>query len=258
MWGAIIGDLIGSIYEYDQIRAVKGITNIEKLITKDSFFSDDTILTIAIIDAIINDKNYEKYLREYGLKYINYKPNYLPYFKNSFSPEFIKWLKYEKSGNSCGNGAMMRISPIGFLFNTEKEIINNAFNATISSHNSIEAIECATKIARIIFLSRNGYNKNQIQNILNLNIKSKPFLKFNSTCYETIDNCLYSVFSANSYEESMYKILSFGGDTDTNACIVGSMAEAMYGVSEILIKQSKTKLPKEFIKKIDYGYSLIK
>ncbi|MDD3452882.1 MAG: ADP-ribosylglycohydrolase family protein [Bacilli bacterium] len=258
MWGSIIGDIIGSIYEYEQIKKIKRLKNIKELITSSSFFSDDTILTIAIMDAIINDKNYEKYLREYGNKYIDYKPNFKPYFNTSFSPEFIKWLKNEKSGNSIGNGAMMRIAPIGYLFDDEQELLNNTKLATITSHNSKEAINCSTIITQVIFLKRNGYSKDEIIAKLNLDIKPSLFLKFNTTCTETINNCLYSVFTSNSYEESIRKILSFGGDTDTNACIVGGMAEALYGVDDILIKQAQEKIPKQFVKVLELGYKLIK
>ena len=118
MWGAIIGDLAGSTYEYSQIKKVSSI-KANKLIQDNSFFSDDTILTIAILDAILNDRDYEKYLKLYGNEFINYKPNYEPYFKTTFSPGFTKWLKNNIQGNSAGNGAMMRISPIGYLFNNE-------------------------------------------------------------------------------------------------------------------------------------------
>lgn len=91
MYGAIIGDIAGSIYEYNQIKQITNI-KINQIIPKNGFFSDDTILTIAILDAIVNDKDYEKYLKKYGNKFKNYKPNFLPYFKSSFSPGFIKWL----------------------------------------------------------------------------------------------------------------------------------------------------------------------
>lgn len=93
MYGAIIGDLAGSIYEYEQLKQIKEI-HIEKIITEESFYSDDTILTIAIIDAIINDKNYDKYLREYIEKYSSYKPNFTPYFKSTFFKKLIEWSKF--------------------------------------------------------------------------------------------------------------------------------------------------------------------
>lgn len=118
MYGAIIGDLAGSIYEYDQFKEVKSI-HINKIIEDNAFYSDDTILTIAIIDAILDDKNYGKYLRKYIKDYSGYEPNFFPYFENSFSPATLKWVHSNFEGNSLGNGAMMRISPVGYLFNSK-------------------------------------------------------------------------------------------------------------------------------------------
>ena len=90
MLGAIYGDKAGSIYEYNQLKKIKSI-NPKKLILPNSFYSDDTIETIAIIDAIINSKDYETTLKKYVLENINYKPNFEPYFQTSFSPGTISW-----------------------------------------------------------------------------------------------------------------------------------------------------------------------
>ena len=253
MWGAVIGDIAGSIYEYGQIKKVEQI-NVSEIIPKDGFFSDDTILTIAILDAIENDKNYEKYLKQYGKKYIEYKPKITPYFKTSFSPGFIKWINGNNEGKSIGNGAMMRISPVGYMFDSEQEVIKNVRLATIPSHNTIEAIKCSEVIALIIYYSRQGMTKEKIIKKMNLKLKYNHFQKFNSTCYDTINNCLFALFSANNFEESIKKVVSFGGDTDTNACIVGSMAEAMYGIDLELIEKAKRKIPNEFTQVLERAY----
>jgi len=258
MWGAIIGDLAGSIYEYQQLKCTSSIKDIDKIICDNSFYSDDSILTIAILDAILNDYDYEKYLKLYGRDYLTYKPDFSPYFSSSFSPGFTKWVNGNYIGNSCGNGAMMRISPVGYLFNNEEDIIKNTRLATIPSHNSEEAIKCATMVAMIIYLSRIGYSKKDIIDYLNVNLTYQSFKTFNSTCDVTIDNCLYALFTSNSFDESILKVISYGGDTDTNACIVGSMAEAMYGIDNSLIMQAKEKIPDTFVKKLELGYSKIK
>lgn len=250
MYGAIIGDLAGSIYEYSQIKKVSSI-QCEEIITDNSFYSDDTILTVAIADAIMHNKEYEKYIRMYGRKYINYKPNFYPYFKTSFSPGFIKWLKSNGEGRSIGNGAMMRISPIGEAFNTKERVLENVINATKTSHNSKEALYCSGIIALIIFYAKKGLSKKEIINKLSLEIKEPHIDKFNSTCSETIDLCLFSVFSTNSFEESIKMALAFGGDTDTNACIVGSMAEHLYGIDENIKSRARQKIPNEFARVID-------
>lgn len=253
MWGAIIGDIAGSIYEYEQMKEIKNI-NCNEIIPANGFFSDDTILTIAIADAIINNKDYEENLKLYGKRYEDYKPDHKPYFKTIFSPGFMKWVNEEKEGTSIGNGAMMRISPIGYMFQSEQEVIKNAKLATIPSHNSEEAIKSSKIVALIIYYARMGMPKEEIINKLNLEIKYKGFKKFNSTCNETLGNCLYALFTSYNFEDSVKKVISYGGDTDTNASIVGAMAEAIYGIDNTIIDKVKEKLPIEFIEVIKKEY----
>ena len=254
MLGAIYGDKAGSIYEFNQMKKIEGIYP-EELITEESFYSDDTIETIAVIDAIINKKDYEETLRKYILDNENYKPNTPEYFETSFSPNTIKWAKGIGASDSRGNGAMMRISPVGYLFDTEEEIIKNAKLVTIPSHNSREAIECATIIALMIFNFRKGLSKDEVYEKLKLKREYTPFKKFNMKCAETIDNCLYAIYNSTSFEDAIRKSLSMGGDTDTNACIVGSVAEAMYGLNEKQKNDAKSNLPKKYVKILnEVGY----
>ena len=256
MLGAIIGDLAGSIYEFEQVKNCHTV-KINNIIEDNAFFSDDTILTVAIADAILNNVDYETKLKEYALEYNTKTPIGIPYFKTMFSPNFTKWVKENVSGESSGNGAMMRISPVGFLFNTEEDVIKNSYLATIPSHNSDEAIHCAKTVALIIFYARQGLSKQEIIRKLNLKIKKPKIEKFNYTCVDTIDLCLYSLFKSNTFEESIKLAISFGGDTDTNACIVGSMAEAMFGISDELKQKALSKLPKKFKKIIKDFYKAI-
>lgn len=256
MYGAIIGDLAGSIYEYNQTKEIKPI-QIKNIIEDNSFYSDDTILTIAVLDAILNDNNYEKYLKEYILSYSNKLPNHKPYFKNMFSPGSILWAKDLKEGNSRGNGAMMRISAVGWLSENEKEVIKHSKLATIPSHNTEEAISAATLTALIIYYFKKGFTKKELLKKLKLDIKYEPFTKFNTTCNETIGNCLYALYISNSFEEAIRNTILMGGDTDTNACIVGSMAEALYGINDELKRQALEKIPNDFqkiLKKSDKFY----
>lgn len=256
MYGAIIGDLAGSIYEYDQVKKIKKI-RINKIIEDNAFYSDDTILTIAIMDAILHDKNYEYYLKKYIKEYSNYHPNFSPYFKSSFSPNMIKWAKNDIVGKSVGNGAMMRISPVAYMFNSEEEVIKNARLTTIPSHNSKEAIEAATLISLLIFYLRKGLLIDDVYKKLNINVEYRPFDKFNTTCKETIGNCLYIVYHSNSFEDAIRKTIFMGGNTDTNACIVGSIAEAIYGIDDMLIKQANEKIPDNFEKVLSKAYKKV-
>ena len=196
----------------------------------------------------MHDKDYDKYLRYYIKRYMNYRPNHEPYFSTPFSPSLIRWANGDKIGTSIGNGAMMRISPIGYLFHSEDDVIENARLATIPSHNSKKAIECATKIALIIYYLNNGLSLDEVYKKLNIKLSYKPFTKFNTTCGETIDNCLYVLNDSTGFEDAIRKTILLGGDTDTNACIVGSMAEALYGIDDKLIEVANSKLPYEFVK----------
>ena len=258
MWGAIIGDLSGSIYEFNQIKKVTSIDNNGILISANSFYSDDTILTIAVLDAYLNDHDYNKYLKYYANLYRENKPDFHPYFKTSFSPGFLEWVDGKRKGDSIGNGALMRISPIAYLARDSLELIEETKKATIPSHNSEESLTNTELLAKVIFLARHGYSKEDIISKLHIKIEYKPFTRFNTTCNTTIGNCLYAAFTSNSYEEAICKIISFGGDTDTNACIVGSIAEILYGLDNTLINQAMEKIPEPFTKKLELGYKKVR
>ena len=257
MLGNIIGDLAGSIYEYEQINNCHSVY-VKNIIEDNAFFSDDTILTIAIADAILSKSSYETKLKEYALKFDNKLPNVKPYFKTMFSPNFAKWAASNEVGESHGNGAMMRVAPVGFLFNTEEEVKENARLATIPSHNNAFAIESAQTIALIIYYARKGLGKKEIKEKLHLNITKPVVSKFNYTCEDTIDICLYSFFNSNSFEEAIKTAISFGGDTDTNACIVGGMAEAMCGIENSIKQKALGFLPKGFKEVLDKAYKNVK
>lgn len=254
MLGNIIGDLAGSVYEFEQISSFHPVV-MKNVIEDSAFFSDDTILTIAIADAIVSYCPYSKKLREYAKKYDKYLPTIQPYFSSTFSPGFTKWAKSNKIGTSNGNGAMMRVAPVGFLFNTEEDVLDNAKLATMASHNSDSAIKSAQTIALIIFYARNGLSKYEIMKKLNINVVRPSITKFNYTCEETLDICLFSFFMSNSFEDAIRLAISFGGDTDTNACIVGGMAEAMWGISRELKEKAIGFLPREFKEILDKAYS---
>lgn len=272
MYGTIIGDIAGSIYEYDEfMNSEKGIINLEKrleilsktdLIDENCFYSDDTILTIAILDSILNNSGYEDKLKEYGLKYGTERLNKPNYFEYMFSPSFTKWCKGEKEGNSIGNGCMMRVSPIGYFFNSLEEVKENTRLATIPSHNNEKSIKAAMVVSSVIYMARTGMKKEEIKEYLkaeyeinldyNLEELQKTYL-FDGTC-NVLEICLYILFLSNDYESAIRNAISIGGDTDTIACIVGGMAEALYGVPPYLIELAKVKLPTKFNELLEEGY----
>ena len=268
MWGSIIGDLAGSIYEYDQMQSVHPV-KVDKIIEDNAFFSDDTILTVAIADAIVNkDDVYSKYVKAYGNEYRDYLPKFQPYFKTIFSPGFIKYLDGQSDMKSEGNGALMRISPVGYLFNKPCEVASEAIWATGITHSTSSAKNDAILVALLIYFFRQGYSKEQTKaeikklenkgySFRSLDVEYTPFKTFNKTVTETMDNVLYALFKSDSYEDAIRKVISFGGDTDTNACIVGGMAEALYGVPDELVSQAKEKVPEKFVKVLDRAYMMM-
>ncbi len=271
MYGAIIGDVIGSYYEvvetmhqnkYKRPRPYDARIEIldrkTPLFNNCSTYTDDTILTCAIYDAIVNGNcDYEKYLREYGLKEIELgKDNFR---RERFGKGFREWLKSDKPGISYGNGAAMRVGPVGYLFNSLEEVKIEAVKATVPSHNNIEAITSAIAVASSIYLLRTGKSKEEVINYIkedyyDLNYKLKDLQKhnrFSSRSSISVPIALYVFSVSNDFEDAIRKAISVGGDADTIAAIVGSLAEACYGVPEDLKEEVKKYLNEDIINLVE-------
>lgn len=270
MLGAIIGDIAGSYYEVLEVlelktnkvnrsyeERIKILDENTPLFTNNLSVTDDSILTCAIYDAVINDRDYEKYLREYGITEINLGKD--RYGRSRFGQGFVDWLQYKKEGNSFGNGAAMRISPIGYMFETLEEVKEQSKNATIPSHNHEEAIKSAEAVAVSIFLLRKGMSKEELKEYIENNYYSLNYnleelqknYKFSSKAINSVPQALYIFLISNSFEDSIRKSISIGGDTDTIASIVGGLSESYYGVPEKLKQQARPYLK-------DYMYDLLK
>lgn len=258
MLGAIIGDIAGSYYEVLEIQEKKKHKQNRKfeerikildenvpLFTENCSVTDDSILTCAIYDAIQNDRNYEKYLKEYGIREKNLGND--QYGRSRFGKGFIDWLEEKTEGVSYGNGAAMRISPIGFCFDSLEEVKEESRKATIPSHNHEEAIKSAEAVATSIFLLRQGITKEEVvkyikDNYYDLNYDLETLQRtysFSSKASNSVPQALYIFSISNSFEDSIRKAISIGGDTDTIAAIVGSLSEAHYGIPEALKQQAK-------------------
>ena len=257
MLGAIIGDVAGSYIEvleiYDRSKGHRSyedrIRILDKntpLFTKECSCTDDSILTMAIYDAIVNgDCNYEKYLREYGLREVNEGLDI--YGRSRFGSGFVKWLEGDFQGESYGNGAAMRISAVGYLFDSLDEVKKQARLATIPSHNHEEAIKGAEAVATAIYLLRTGCSKDIVykyitDNYYGLNYDLEDLQRnnvFSSKSSVAVPQALFVFFESNGFEDSKRKALSIGGDSDTIACIVGSISEAYYGVDKKLEEEVK-------------------
>ena len=276
MLGAIIGDLIGSVYEYNEYQdLVNETVNIERrksmlqkstgeLLNSECFFSDDTVLTIAIADAIIHEECYAQKLKEYGKKYLHINEGKSNYFPRSFSENFQKWLNSNGQGESDGNGAAMRVSPVGFLFNDLEMVQYEAIKSARPSHNSASALTGAMALASAIYLARNNCDKYEIkeytQNVfrlnLALNLETLQYTNlFNPTCDVTVAQAIFVFLQSNDFEDAIKKSLSIGGDTDTIASMVGALSEAYYGIPKNYLKRvEKFDIPKEFWDVLDLAY----
>lgn len=278
MYGAIIGDIAGSYYEVLEINALRNSESKKRnykdrikimdrttpLFHELSSYTDDTVLTVAIADALLNDKDYSKYLKEYGLKEMNLGLD--KYGRSRFGNGFISWLNDEKEGNSYGNGSSMRVSPVGFYFNSIDDVIMEAYQSAKPSHNSPSGKQCAAATASSIFLARTKHSKNEIKKFienrfsisLDYNIEYlRNNYTFKADSIGSVPIALYAFLESDSFEDTIRKSISVGGDSDTIAAIAGSIAEAYYGINDELINEVNKYIPLEYKMVIDKFYKKI-
>lgn len=235
MYGAILGDIIGSRFEFDNIK-----TKEFKLFDDKCQFTDDTILTCAASDWIVNGSSAEEKLVFWAKKYINNKS---PSGHEAFSPGFMKWVNSENREpyQAKTNGCLMRVSPIPFVERNTKRALEKAIEFTCITHNHPESINAVSAYVEIIHATLNDCSNEDI-----INIGAKYGYDFNSTvdterekmdkfyfsCKKTFAPAIICVLNASSYEDAIRNAVSLGGDTDTLACIAGAVAEAKFGIPE--------------------------
>lgn len=276
MLGSIIGDIIGSIYEVKEVEAIKNdidkkrsyedrikiLDNNTPLFTQYSSYTDDSVLTTAIADAILNNLDYEVCLKTYGLNELNLGID--KYGRSRFGKGFCEWLQGNVEGNSYGNGSAMRISPVGFLFNDIETIKKEVYKATIPSHDSIEAIKGAEAVAITIYLARIGESQEEIKKYIEENYYKLDYnledlqknYRFSSKCSNSVPQALYCFIISNSFEDAIRKSISIGGDSDTIACIVGGISEAYYGIPEDILIEVYKYIPDYINEVLNQFYNL--
>jgi len=224
MIGSIAGDIIGSIYEQNPIK-----TKEFPLFHPRCRFTDDTVLTVAVADAILTGGSYEQSVREIGRRYPN----------AGYGGSFIAWLysDHPQPYNSWGNGAAMRVSPVGFAFNTEDEVLSEAAKTAGISHNHPEGVKGAQATALSVYLCRTGHTKDEIREQISQRFgyelhrtvnDIRPAYTFDISCQGTVPEAIIAFLDSNSYEDAVRNAISLGGDSDTLACITGGIAEAFY------------------------------
>ena len=226
MIGAVAGDIIGSVYEWENIK-----TKEFELFRPDCSFTDDTVLTVALAEAILTGADYGSLMRAY----------YRRYPDAGYGGYFHRWAQADESQpyNSWGNGAAMRISPVGFAFNTLEEALVRATEYTAVTHNHPEGIKGAQATAAAIFLASSGGTKNEIREYVAANFhydlsrsvdEIRPTYQFDESCQGTVPQAIVCFLESTDFEDAIRNAISLGGDSDTLACITGGIAQAHYGV----------------------------
>ena len=243
--GAIAGDVIGSVFEWDNVKT----TNFP-LFRSRSSFTDDTVLTVATMDAIINKKDYTKVYQSYGRRYP----------MRGYGGNFKKWLitPRPKPYNSWGNGSAMRVSPIGWAFDTIEEVLGEAKKSAEVTHNHPEGIKGAQAVSAAIFLARTGESKRAIKTYietmfdydLDRTIEDiRPDYTFDVSCQGSVPESIIAFLESTDYESTIRLAISIGGDSDTIACIAGSIAQAFYKeIPNEIVVDTMLKLPGDMVK----------
>jgi len=241
MIGAIAGDIIGSVYEWNNIK-----TKQFDLFSPDCFFTDDSVLTVALAESLLTGADYGSLMKAYYRRYPN----------AGYGGSFQRWAQAEESRpyNSWGNGAAMRISSVGFAFNTLDEVLLRAAEYTTVTHNHPEGIKGAQATAAAIFLARTGSTKAGIRQYTSANFhydlsrsvdEIRPTYQFNESCQETVPQAIVCFLESSDFEDAIRNAISLGGDSDTLACITGGIAQAHYGVSAAIADRAMSILDKD-------------
>lgn len=259
MLGAIIGDVVGSVYEFDNIN-----TKEFEFWRDDCEFTDDTVMTIAVAESLLYTRNpnelgvvLKDIMRDYGHEYPNV----------GYGGMFRQWLLSAdpQPYNSYGNGSAMRVSPCGYIAESIEEALALARASAEISHNHPEGIKGAEAVVTAIYMAKSGEQQDRIKRYIeehyykldfSLNDIKQSF-HFSETCQDTVPQAIQCFLKANSFEDTIRNAVSIGGDSDTIACISGSIAEAYFGIPDEMIEKVKTYLSKCFIDVVDRFYSVL-
>ena len=242
--GAMSGDIIGSFYEFNATKKYDFY-----LFTPFSKFTDDTVMTVANADWLITGDSLLGVMQDYGNRYPH----------AGYGGMFRAWLREDdpKPYNSFGNGSAMRVSPVGWAFDTLEETLEAAKQSAEVTHNHPEGIKGAQATVACIFMARTGKSKQEIKEYIentfgyNLNRtcdEIRPDYHFDVTCQGSVPESIITFLESTDFESAIRLAVSMGGDADTMGAITGGIAEAYYGgVPEHIRKEVLKRLPNEFI-----------
>lgn len=246
--GAVIGDCIGSVFEFHNFKSTDF-----HLFSKKTTFSDDSVLTLATMDSNLNHVDYTKVYQTFGRNYPN----------RGYGGNFSYWIYLDnpKAYESFGNGSAMRVSPVGWAYNNLDDVLKVAKRSAEVTHNHPEGIKGAQATASAIFLARTGKTKSEIKEFIEVmfdydlsrTIESiRTEYSFDESCQGSVPEAIIAFLESTNFESTIRLAISLGGDSDTIACIAGSIAEAFYKeIPEYVIEKTLKLLPDEFIKLIE-------
>lgn len=246
--GAIAGDIIGSVYEWHNVKTVDF-----DLFCNKSNFTDDSVLTLATMDAIFNQKNYTESYQLFGRNYPH----------RGYGGHFSSWIYSENPEpyNSWGNGSAMRVSPIGWYGNSIEAVMTEAQKSAEVTHNHPEGIKGAQSTAVAIYMARTGKSKDEIKRFImdtfqyDLDRKIdniRPDYEFDVSCQGSVPEAIIAFLESTDFENAIRIAISIGGDSDTIACITGGIAEAYYQkIPDNIIENILKILPEELVKIIE-------
>ena len=242
--GAIAGDVIGSFYEWNRTKDTDF-----RLFTTSSKFTDDTVMTVANADWLLTNDKLWVIMQNYGNRYPH----------AGYGGMFRSWLRAEepKPYNSFGNGSAMRVSPVGWAFDTLEDTLQAARQSAEVTHNHPEGVKGAQATAACIFMARTGRSKHEIKEYIehtfgyDLNRtcdEIRPCYLMNVTCQGSVPESIIAFLESTDFESAIRLAVSLGGDADTMGAITGGIAEAYYGgVPGYIKKEVLKRLPNEFI-----------
>jgi len=254
MFGAFLGDIIGSPFEFDGGRKTKNF----ELFTYGCRFTDDSVMTAAVGEALLQAGKgassearvalLTKALRQWGRRYPH----------AGYGGGFRRWLRSPEPQPymSCGNGSAMRVSAAGWLYDTLEETRAAARDTALPTHNHPEGIKGAEATAAAVFLARTGASKEEIRDYTVLEFghdlsRSCEEIRscgvYNVICQNTVPEAITAFLEGESFEDCVRTAVSLGGDTDTLAAITGAIAEAFYGVPEALQQEARRRLPADLL-----------
>jgi len=246
--GAIAGDVIGSVFEFHNTDDPDF-----DLFCARSRFTDDTVLTLAVADHILNGGDYETLLKRYARAHPN----------RGYGRSFGTWVVWDRTGpyNSFGNGSAMRVSPVGFAFDSLEAVLGEAQRSAEVTHNHPEGIKGAQAVAAAIFLARTTKDKEIIKKDvsrrfgydLNRTLSQiKANYSYDVTCQGSVPESIIAFLESNGFEDCIRKAVLLGGDSDTIACIAGGIAQAFYGgVPEGIVREVRERLSAELLAILD-------